>query len=71
MPAMHDLTLDGHYGRRVVLLHNRRVVADGTPEVVLEPGRLAEVYGPRVEFLPREAGPAVLAIRARPMSAFR
>ena len=64
--AMHDLTLAGHYGRRVVLLHDGRVVADGSPEAVLEPARLAEVYGARVEVLHREAGPAVLPLRARP-----
>ncbi|MDQ4051286.1 MAG: ABC transporter ATP-binding protein [Actinomycetota bacterium] len=64
--AMHDLTLAGHYGRRVVLLHGGRVVADGPPEVVLEPTRLAEVYGARVEVLHRDAGPAVLPLRAHP-----
>ena len=64
--AMHDLTLAGHYGRRVVLLHEGRVVADGVPEAVLEPARLAEVYGARVEVLHRDAGPAVLPLRARP-----
>ena len=63
--AMHDLTLAGHYGRRVVLLHEGRVVADGSPQAVLEPGRLADVYGARVEVLHREAGPAVLPLRAR------
>jgi iron complex transport system ATP-binding protein len=63
--AMHDLTLAGHYGRRVVLLHEGSVVADGTAEVVLEPARLAGVYGARVEVLHREAGPAVLPLRVR------
>lgn len=61
--AMHDLTLAGHYGRRVVLLHEGRVVADGSPGTVLEPSRLAEVYGARVEVLHRDAGPAVLPLR--------
>jgi iron complex transport system ATP-binding protein len=61
--AMHDLTLAGQYGRRLVLLREGRVVADGTPEEVLDPARLAEVYGARVEVLHREAGPAVLPLR--------
>lgn len=64
--AMHDLTLAGHYGRRVVLLHDGRVVADGSADAVLEPARLAEVYGARVEVLHRESGPAVLPLRAGP-----
>lgn len=62
--AMHDLTLAGHYGRRIVLMHRGRVVADAAPEEVLEPGRLAEVYGARVEVLRRAHGPAVLPIGA-------
>ncbi|MET0525046.1 MAG: ABC transporter ATP-binding protein [Nocardioides sp.] len=63
--AMHDLTLAGQYGRRVVLLHQGRVVADATPAQVLQPDRLAEVYGARVEVLQREDGPAVLPVRGR------
>ncbi len=61
---MHDLTLAGQYGRRVVLLDNGRVVADASPSEVLRPVRLAEVYGARVEVLRRDAGPAVLPVPA-------
>jgi len=61
--AMHDLTLAAQYGRRVVLLHQGRVVADASPAEVLQPTRLAEVYGARVEVLQREDGPAVLPVR--------
>lgn len=60
--AMHDLTLAGQYGRRVVLLHEGRVVADGSPIEVLQPARLAEVYAARVEVLHRASGPAVLPL---------
>ena len=63
--AMHDLTLAGQYGRRVVLLDGGRVVADGSPEDVLKPTRLTEVYAARVEVLHRDAGPAVLPLRVR------
>jgi iron complex transport system ATP-binding protein len=61
--AMHDLTLAGQYGRRIVLLHQGRVVADASPAEVLRPSLLAEVYGARVEVLQREHGPAVLPVR--------
>lgn len=61
--AMHDLTLAGQYGQRVVLLHHGRVVADASPHEVLRPVALAEVYGARVEVLQRDAGPAVLPLR--------
>ncbi len=66
--AMHDLTLAGQYGRRVVLLHQGRVVADATPAEVLRPALLSEVYGARVEVLMRDAGPAVLPVRRHPVS---
>jgi iron complex transport system ATP-binding protein len=62
--AMHDLTLAGQYGRRVVLMHQGRVVADAGPSEVLQPERLAQVYGARVEVLPRHGGPAVLPVRS-------
>lgn len=61
--AMHDLTLAGQYGRRVVLMHQGRVVADAAPADVLEPTLLAQVYAARVEVLQRDGGPAVLPLR--------
>ncbi|HWM74748.1 MAG TPA: ABC transporter ATP-binding protein [Nocardioides sp.] len=61
--AMHDLTLAGQYGRRVILLHKGRVVADASPVEVLRPALLSEVYGARVEVLMRDGGPAVLPVR--------
>ena len=62
--AMHDLTLAGQYGRRVVLMDQGRVVADASPSEVLRPVRLADVYGARVEVLQRDTGPAVLPVPA-------
>ncbi len=64
--AMHDLTLAAHYGQRMLLLHQGRVVADGTPTAVLETARLAAVYDARVEVLRRDAGLAVLPVRDLP-----
>lgn len=61
--AMHDLTSAAHYGERLVLLNGGLVVADGPPEHVLTPDRLAEVYEARVEVLSRADGPAVLPLR--------
>ena len=64
--AMHDLTLAGQYGRRVVLMHKGRVVADASPVEVLRPALLSEVYGARVEVLMRDGAPAVLPVRRHP-----
>lgn len=61
--AMHDLTLSGQYGERIVLLDRGRVVADGTPSGVLRSELLGEVYGARVEVLDRPSGPVVVPIR--------
>ncbi|MGW4479579.1 ABC transporter ATP-binding protein [Rhodococcus triatomae] len=64
--AMHDLTLAGQYGRRIVMLDGGVVVADGTPEAVLTADRIAEVYGARVEVLDRPGGPVVLPLAGGP-----
>ena len=45
MVVSHDINLVARYCRRVVLLHDGRVVADGTPEEVLVPENIRTVYG--------------------------
>lgn len=42
--VLHDLALAGQFCDRVVLMSHGRIVAAGTPEQVLEPDLLAEVY---------------------------
>lgn len=42
--VLHDLTLAARFCRRLVLIDAGRVVADGAPEAVLTPQRLAESY---------------------------
>jgi iron complex transport system ATP-binding protein len=43
--VLHDINLAASYADWLVVLHQGRVVACGSPEQVLEPGMLAEVYG--------------------------
>ena len=43
--VLHDLTLASRYCDRLVLLDQGKVVADGAPNVVLQPDKLASVYG--------------------------
>jgi len=43
--AVHDLELAARFCDRLVLLHEGRVLADGTPERVLSPGPLRTAYG--------------------------
>lgn len=58
--AMHDLTLAAHYGRRMIMMAQARVVADGRPEQVLQADRIDDVYGSRVEVLDRGGNVVVL-----------
>ena len=44
----HDLNLAGNFADRILLLKAGRIFADGTPENVLTPENLLEVYGVRV-----------------------
>lgn len=43
--VLHDLSLAARHCHRLVLLDGGRLVADGPPETVLEPGTLERVYG--------------------------
>ncbi|QVQ52688.1 ABC transporter ATP-binding protein [Spiractinospora alimapuensis] len=45
LAALHDLNLAAAFCDHLVVLHEGRVVAAGTPEEVLTPALLAEVYG--------------------------
>ncbi|KAB2976517.1 ABC transporter ATP-binding protein [Streptomyces sp. SS1-1] len=47
--VLHDLDQAAALADRVVLLHEGRVVADGTPDDVLTAERLTPVYGIRIE----------------------
>ncbi len=67
--AMHDLNLASAYFRRLVLLKDGAIMADGAPEKVLTRGIIGEAYAiavqiqphpvsgvPQVVVLPRQAG---------------
>lgn len=44
LAALHDLNLAAHYCDRLFMMHEGRIVASGTPEEVLQPDRIREVY---------------------------
>jgi iron complex transport system ATP-binding protein len=58
--ASHDLNLAAAFSDRLVLLHDGAVVADGSPEIVLDPDMLSRVYGVRMERVDRAGKPSVI-----------
>jgi iron complex transport system ATP-binding protein len=65
--AMHDLNLAARYFDRVVMLHRQSIAADGTPNAVLVPDLLEDVYGGQLEVRAFRDGasPVVLPIPRR------
>lgn len=51
LATFHDLNLAARYCRRLVLLHQGRIVAQGRPDEVLTPPRLKQVYGIETEIM--------------------
>ena len=43
--SLHDLGLAARHCTRLILMHQGRVMADGTPEAVLTPELMAQVFG--------------------------
>jgi iron complex transport system ATP-binding protein len=60
--AMHDLTLAGQYGDRLLLLDRGRVVAEGSADEVISERSLAAYYGANVSVL-RENGSVLVVPR--------
>ncbi|MGB7159429.1 MAG: ABC transporter ATP-binding protein [Tepidisphaeraceae bacterium] len=58
--ASHDLNLAAAFADRLVLLQEGAVVADGSPEHVLDPELLTRVYGVQMQRITREGKPPVL-----------
>ena len=61
--TMHDLTLAGQYGDRLVLLDSGRVVVEGTAAQVLTEANVARYYGARVRVLDDGGRPVILPVR--------
>lgn len=61
--ALHDLSMAARFCQRLILLDHGQVVADGTPATVLQPQRLAQVYGVEVSMHCDGQGVSVLPTR--------
>lgn len=59
--ALHDLSLAARFCDRILLLHDGRLVADGTPEQVLTEKNLAQVYRIKAQITDTERGLSIVA----------
>jgi iron complex transport system ATP-binding protein len=51
LAVLHDVAMASHFFERVLLLHEGRLVADGSPREVLTAERVREVYGVDPQFV--------------------
>ncbi|AFD00454.1 ABC-type cobalamin/Fe3+-siderophores transport system, ATPase component [Methanocella conradii HZ254] len=61
--ALHDLTLAYNYSDRVIMLKKGRTFAMGTPEEVLTPENIREVYDVNVDILESRHGKYIMPIK--------
>jgi iron complex transport system ATP-binding protein len=43
--VLHDLNLAAQYCHRLLVLHQGRIVAEGTPAEIMDPALIGRVYG--------------------------
>ena len=70
--ALHDLNLAAAFCDQILLLHHGRLVAAGTPDEVLRPATIAEVYGVDCDVIPHPRGghPVIVFSPAAPVPTF-
>lgn len=61
--TLHDLTLAGQYGDRLVLMNDGRIMAEGTAAEVLQPGLISEHFGAEVRVVKGPDGPTIVPVR--------
>jgi iron complex transport system ATP-binding protein len=64
--ALHDLSLAARFCHSIVLVHQGRAIAAGTPSGVLTPEHLAAAYGIRARYQSLDGVPVVLPIDVLP-----
>ena len=62
--AIHDINTAARFADRILLLHDRSIFADGSPEEVLTEKNIANVFGVTSEIIPKsESSPLRVIIR--------
>ena len=51
--AIHDINTAARFADRIILLHNKKIIADGTPKEVLTERNVAMVFGVSSEITPK------------------
>lgn len=63
LSALHDLTLAGQFADRLVLLDRGLMVAEGSPQAVLRPDTIRQLFGAEVRVLDEGDGVVVVPVR--------
>ena len=63
--TLHDLTLAGQYGDRLLLLDGGRVIVEGRASEVLESDLISRHFGAEVQVVEGPDGPAIVPLRSR------
>jgi iron complex transport system ATP-binding protein len=58
--VMHDLNMAARFCHHLTLLHHGHIVSEGTPEQVLQPQQLRDVYGIHAELQQHASGLTIL-----------
>lgn len=62
--AIHDLNLAAQYCNRLIMLNNGRIFCEGTPQEVINPENITEVYGAKVRVYPHPLNELPMAVIA-------
>jgi iron complex transport system ATP-binding protein len=60
LAASHDVNLAAAFADRMILLHEGKLAAEGTPAEVMRPEVLSEVYGVRLDRIARDGGKPIV-----------
>ena len=58
--ALHDLHLASRFCKRLILINNGQIIADGSPEKVIKKNLLEEVYGVKINIFSKDDGSLIV-----------
>lgn len=64
--ALHDLNLALRYSDKILMLKDKKIYSYGTPDEIITPRSIKDVYGVEAEIIRNERGPFVLSYDSLP-----